>query len=143
LSYTIYFLTVTFSTPHDCFECFNRLPNKRYSIYQFTQDERNRQRDRQYGKGAIERFESLLREDEAFHAKRLETKSIKAIRPSDGRTESEAKVAYEKYKSDMMNALKAQDKQKREQEAFIKAHQAFDQREILINSADVLDIMGS
>mgnify|MGYP003352145083 CR=1 FL=1 len=27
--------------------------------------------ERQYGKGAIKRFESLLREDEAFHTTRL------------------------------------------------------------------------
>jgi hypothetical protein len=61
--YAVYFAHHTFVTPHDCFVCFNRLQNRRYSIYQFTQEEKNAMRDRQYGQGAIERFEHLLEED--------------------------------------------------------------------------------
>jgi hypothetical protein len=30
---TLYFVFLSMTTPHDCFACFNRLPNKRYSIY--------------------------------------------------------------------------------------------------------------
>lgn len=61
--YAVYFAHQTFVTPHDCFVCFNRLQNRRYSIYQFTQEEKNVMRDRQYGQGAIKRFENLLEEE--------------------------------------------------------------------------------
>lgn len=60
----IYFVNLSCWKPHDCFACFNRLPNKRYSIYQYNQEERIRQRDRQYGKGAIRRFEELLSQEQ-------------------------------------------------------------------------------
>lgn len=35
--YLIYFGMNSLFPPHDCFECFNRLGNKRYSIFQYTQ----------------------------------------------------------------------------------------------------------
>lgn len=58
--FVLYFSFLTFFTPHDCFACFNRLPNKRYSIHQFTQEERQRLRDNTFGEGAIKRFEEMV-----------------------------------------------------------------------------------
>lgn len=58
--FVLYFSYLTFFTPHDCYSCFNRLPNKRYSIYQFTQEERQRFRENTFGKGAIKRFEEMV-----------------------------------------------------------------------------------
>jgi hypothetical protein len=46
--------------PHDCFECFNRLPGVRYSSFQFTAYERNKQLEQRYGKGAVRIYENLV-----------------------------------------------------------------------------------
>lgn len=45
LPYIVYFTIVTFMEPHDCFDCFNRIPVLRYSIFQFTIQERNSLRE--------------------------------------------------------------------------------------------------
>lgn len=60
IPFALYFAWMSFFAPHDCFECFNRLSTKRYSIFQYMQQERALQRDRQYGQGAIDRFNELL-----------------------------------------------------------------------------------
>jgi hypothetical protein len=45
LPYFVYFAIVMFMKPHDCFDCFNRIPVLRYSIFQFTVYERNINRE--------------------------------------------------------------------------------------------------
>lgn len=71
--FTFYFFEVIFLLPHvafltfrqvsevnDCFECFNRIPPGKYSIYQYTLEERRHMKEqRQLGEGAIRNFERL------------------------------------------------------------------------------------
>ena len=59
LPFIPYFILITWQEPHDCFECFNRL-SIRYSIFQYTQEERNIYREHQVGQGAIERHANLV-----------------------------------------------------------------------------------
>lgn len=45
----------------DCFECFNRIPHLRYSIYQYTAYERNIQKEERYfGMGAVNAYNNLI-----------------------------------------------------------------------------------
>jgi hypothetical protein len=53
---------ISLQEPHDCFECFNRL-TCRYSIYQYTQQERNIKREKQLGIGAVKRYESMVQRE--------------------------------------------------------------------------------
>ena len=64
LPYVVYLGHCQMHPPHDCFECFNRLPgNIKYSIYQYTRVERdNIKHQRTLGKGAIQEFERLYRQ---------------------------------------------------------------------------------
>ena len=41
LPYFFFFLYLSLIEPHDCYECFNRLPSSRYSIFQYTKQELN------------------------------------------------------------------------------------------------------
>ena len=52
----------TFETPHDCFECYNRLPGVRYSSFQYSAYERNQNLESRYGIGAVRMHENLMRE---------------------------------------------------------------------------------
>lgn len=36
----IFYVFISMNPPHDCYECFNRLPNTRYSIFQLTKAQR-------------------------------------------------------------------------------------------------------
>lgn len=64
LPYVVYFFIITVMEPHDCFDCFNRIPVLRYSIFQYTLQERNNLRELQIGKGFVERYSAMLREVE-------------------------------------------------------------------------------
>jgi len=46
--------------PHDCFECFNRLPGVRYSTFKYTLQERNRNLEAKFGAGAVKIYENLI-----------------------------------------------------------------------------------
>jgi len=56
----VFLIFNTYETPHDCFECFNRLGSVRYSSFQFTQDERNRNLEVKFGPGAVKIYENLI-----------------------------------------------------------------------------------
>jgi hypothetical protein len=64
LPYIVYFAIVTFMEPHDCFDCFNRIPVLRYSIFQFTIYERNINRELQFGLGYVKMYNSMIRRAE-------------------------------------------------------------------------------
>ena len=51
--YIIFLTTNTYMRPHDCFDCYNRLPGVRYSIFQYTTYERNKNIELRYGMGAV------------------------------------------------------------------------------------------
>lgn len=53
LPYMVYFVIITYWEPHDCFNCFNRLSNTRYSIFQYTLTERNVFRENKIGMGFV------------------------------------------------------------------------------------------
>lgn len=61
LSYYIY---LVFTPGHDCFECFNRLPNTRYSIFQLSRYEANRRREEVDGEGAVRNYKQLIAQAE-------------------------------------------------------------------------------
>ncbi|MFO0118125.1 MAG: hypothetical protein ACK521_11115 [bacterium] len=45
----------------DCFNCFNRIPHLRYSIYQYTKREKNEFiMQRQIGMGAVKALDELV-----------------------------------------------------------------------------------
>lgn len=50
----------TIETPHDCFTCFNRLSGSRYSSYQYTREESNRNLEAKFGPGAVKIYENLI-----------------------------------------------------------------------------------
>ena len=52
----------TLTEPHDCFECFNRLPGVRYSSFQYSKYERNKILESRYGRGAVLIYEKLVKE---------------------------------------------------------------------------------
>ena len=59
----VFFMTNTWGQePHDCFECYNRLPGVRYSSFQYSAYERNRNLESRYGKGAVKIYEDLVRQ---------------------------------------------------------------------------------
>lgn len=64
MPYIVYFAIVTFMEPHDCFDCFNRIPVLRYSIFQFTIYERNVNRELQFGLGYVKMYNSMIRRAE-------------------------------------------------------------------------------
>lgn len=50
---------------HDCFKCFNRLPKGRYSIFQYTDQERNKKLEKRYwGAGAVRNYQRLIKDAE-------------------------------------------------------------------------------
>lgn len=64
LPYIVYFAIVTFMEPHDCFDCFNRIPVLRYSIFQFTIYERNINREQKMGLGYVKMYKSMIKQAE-------------------------------------------------------------------------------
>ena len=58
----VFLLTNLIWEPHDCFECYNRLPGVRYSSFQYNAFERNRNIELRYGKGAVRIYEDLVRQ---------------------------------------------------------------------------------
>jgi hypothetical protein len=58
----IFLATNTWQKPHDCFECYNRLPNVRYSSWQYSAFERNQLLESRYGRGAVRIYEDLIRQ---------------------------------------------------------------------------------
>lgn len=57
LPYFFFFLYLSLMRPHDCFECFNRLPGTRYSIFQYTKQELNALYRYKMGEEVAKRFE--------------------------------------------------------------------------------------
>ena len=119
--FILYFAILTFQEPHDCFECFNRLPYKRYSIFQYTKLERNHNLENRYGKGAITRFEELVRQDqkkaEAKKEQQLRASRRKTVvRASDGETQEEAEQKYSVYKQKMQGIFEEQERLKQAEE---------------------------
>ena len=56
LPFAVYYTYYSLADTHDCFECFNRIPHLRYSIYQYTLQERNNNYELKVGKGAVKLF---------------------------------------------------------------------------------------
>ena len=52
----------SYYAPHDCFNCYNRLPGVRYSSFQYSAYERNQNLESRYGIGAVRMHENLMRE---------------------------------------------------------------------------------
>ena len=74
-------------TPHDCFACFNRLPNNRYSIFQYTTEERNRFREHQFGQGAVDRFEKMLRKEQSKRWAKVEDDRHTIVKGREGQSD--------------------------------------------------------
>ena len=62
IPFIAYFGVASFTKPHDCFECFNRIPTLKYSIYQYTSYERNLMREERVGQGAVKRFNDMIKQ---------------------------------------------------------------------------------
>ena len=60
LPYFFFFLYLSLFHPHDCYECFNRLPGSRYSIYQYTKQELNAQYRKKMGEYVAKTFEEMI-----------------------------------------------------------------------------------
>jgi hypothetical protein len=58
----VYFLGKTFCPTHDCYECYNRLPGVRYSIFQFNRLEKNLIFEKRQGKGAVKIYNNLIKQ---------------------------------------------------------------------------------
>ena len=58
----MYFSIISYWEPHDCFDCFNRIPSSRYSIFQYTLAERNVFREKQIGLGFVQSYNEALKE---------------------------------------------------------------------------------
>lgn len=139
----LYFLFLSLTTPHDCFVCFNRLPNKRYSIYQYTQLERNNYREKQFGKGAVQRYKELVDRESDRQEEYLVESKMTLAKDKDGRPTPEVALEYFKYKQMMSGLLREQDQERRDQERQKEEFLAFDQREIPITDEDVFRVGGT
>ena len=51
--YLVFLIVNTVYKPHDCFRCFGKDPERKFSIYQYTQDERKEIERNKRGKGAL------------------------------------------------------------------------------------------
>lgn len=87
----IFLLINTCWEPHDCFECFNRLPGVRYSIFQYSAYERNRNLEERYGRGAVKIYEDLVREAQ----KEVDRENLMKQRCMEGRYRAETIVEDE------------------------------------------------
>jgi len=56
----VFLIFNTYETPHDCFKCFNRLGCFRYSSFQYTLEERNRNLEDRLGPGAVKIYQNLI-----------------------------------------------------------------------------------
>ena len=101
----IIFLTFnTFEPPHDCFQCFNRLGSVRYSIFQYTLQERNRILEAKFGLGAVKTYENLIIEAqkevdrERYLAQSEYHKRLTIVVAADGQLDSELERQYREEK---------------------------------------------
>ena len=61
-TFAVFLVNYTYRKPHDCFECFNRLSGVRYSSFQYTKYESNKNLEQRYGQGAVRIYEQLYQQ---------------------------------------------------------------------------------
>ena len=141
--FTVYLAFMTFTRPHDCFQCFNRLPNKRYSIHQYTAEERNSHYEHQFGQGAVERFDELIREATRQQQRAYVPAKATIIKAKDGSRQDEVEQEYHAYKQMMAGLIKEQDLERQRQQQASIQFVPFDRREIPITDEDVYRVGGT
>ena len=52
--YLIFLIVTSYYKPHDCFRCFGKDPDRKFSIYQFTKDQMKQMERIKRGRGALE-----------------------------------------------------------------------------------------
>ena len=134
---------MTFTRPHDCFQCFNRLPNKRYSIHQYTAEERNSHYAFHFGQGAVERFDELIREATRQQQRAYVPAKATIIKAKDGSRQDEVEQEYHAYKQMMAGLIKEQDLERQRQQQAPIQFVPFDRREIPITDEDVYRVGGT
>lgn len=97
-----YLAFITCRPPHDCFKCFNRHPNLRYSIFQFDRFERQLQHEQKVGKRVANYLDNLILEYEVATQRaskqRLSNDLMNTkIKFSDDRPEHEQLREYEQH----------------------------------------------
>ena len=150
LPYIVYFAIVTVMEPHDCFDCFNRIPVLRYSIFQFTIYERNFNRELQFGRGYVEMYNKMIKRAEESSRRTgvsdITNQGIQTIFVADsanGQTEEEMMREYQEQQMLFERMDGYYREQQHTQASRLLNQLAFDQREIPIDDQDVRRVGGS
>ena len=106
--FLVFLVVNSYQTPHDCFTCFNRLPSKRYSSYQYTQEESNHNLEQKFGLGAVKKYEELIRlAEQEVEQERMLNQNIgrprqaTMVRTAEGKIDAELERQYRQEKVEM------------------------------------------
>lgn len=146
-----YLLTNTFfHEPHDCFECYNRLPGVRYSSFQYSAYERNRNLEARYGNGAVKIYENLVIEAQKEVDREIREKQKKnkpgfvetVIVDEHGNTNESLVRDFRAEQARLAQMVMILDQQRLETYRREQAALPFNQRELPFTDDDVLRLGG-
>lgn len=100
----LYFSVIMIFEPHDCFICFSRIGQGRYSLFQYTALERNRIYEQQIGEGAVRMHKELYLKA----VKKPKNKQTDLVVIGDGnQDQSEVEASYKRFEQRVKSQLNA------------------------------------